>query len=116
MDCDAGATLQAALDGAVEGDTINVSGTCNERVIVSIGNITIDGGGTASIDGTGLTGPLVQVFASGVQILNLTAENSSSSCIVVGKAGSATIQGITVKNCERAGILVNGSSYALIGK
>ena len=51
VNCD-NKSLQGAVDRAHQGDTINVSGTCDERITVRTDKITIDGGGSAVIDGT----------------------------------------------------------------
>ena len=117
VDCGLGDSLQDALDDAVEGQTINVSGTCNERITVRIDNVTIDGGGTAIIDGTGISAPgsLLRVQALNVSILNLTVQKSPRGGIHVLNGGSATIQGTTSTGNDTHGIQVNRSSYALIG-
>ena len=41
--CEKGKTIQAAVDGAVDGDTITVSGTCTEIVTVTTNGITFIG-------------------------------------------------------------------------
>ena len=117
VNCDAGDTLQAALDSAVEGDTINVSGTCNERITVRIDNVTIVGDGTAIIDGTGIDAPgaLLQVRALNVSIQNLTVQNSPRSGIAVARGGSASIQGVTSTGNGNHGISVSRAAFALIG-
>src|SRR5215475_14341057 len=56
VQCDKGQTIEKALKKANPGDTIRLSGTCFERVVVAIDRITIDGQGSASLDGGG--GPL----------------------------------------------------------
>ena len=117
VDCDNGGNIQGALDEAKDGDTINVSGTCNERATIILDNLTIDGGGTAIIDGTGIDAPgsLLQVRALNVSILNLTVQNSPRSGINVGRGGSAIIQGVTSTGNGTHGISVTRAAYALIG-
>ncbi len=108
-------SLQHAVDVAKPGWTINVTGTCEEKIVVSTDNVTIDGGGTAIIDGSGLgPGPLVSVQANNVSILNLTIQGSVGSGIAVERSGSAVIQGCTVID-NAPGILVETGSYAQIG-
>ena len=110
-------SLQTAVDRANPGDTINVSSTCNERIDVRTDDVTIDGGGTAIIDGTGLVGTLslVQVQALNVRIQNITVQNSPGAGIHVRSSGSAIIEGTTIKDNAADGILVNQSAYARIG-
>ena len=117
VDCDAGESIQAALDQAKNGDTINVSGTCNERVTVLIDNVTIDGGGVTTIEGTDAegSGALIRVRALNVRILNLTVQNGSTHGIQVQRGGSAIIQGTTVQDNVRHGISVFDHAFAIIG-
>ena len=54
VDCDAGETIANAMSRAHSGSTIVISGTCEEAVVVDKDGITLDGGGTAVIDGAGM--------------------------------------------------------------
>ena len=116
VNCDT-KSLQSAVIRANPGDTINVSSTCNERIDVRTDDVTIDGGGTAIIDGTGLAGALslVQVQALNVRIQNITVQYSPGAGIHVRSSGSAIIEGTTIKDNAADGILVNQSAYARIG-
>ena len=116
VNCDT-KSLQSAVIRANPGDTINVSSTCNERIDVRTDDVTIDGGGTAIIDGTGLAGALslVQVQALNVRIRNITVQYSPGAGIHVRSSGSAIIEGSTIKYNAADGILVNQSAYARIG-
>ncbi len=110
-------SLQSAVERAGPGDTINVSGDCFERITVGTDGVTIDGGGTASIDGNSLVGAqsLVVVEARNVRIQNITVTNSPGSGIDVRSNGSAIIEGTTVTLSARHGIKVSMSAYARIG-
>jgi len=55
MDCDAGQSLAQALNMASEGETILVTGACNEVITITADRITLDGQGNAIIDGGGLS-------------------------------------------------------------
>ena len=116
--CDKGESLNERLaNKAKAGDTVIVTGTCNERVTVTTGNVTIDGGGTAIIDGTGIAAPgsLLRVRALNVSILNLTVQNSPRAGINVEFGGSAIIQGVTSRDNGLHGIAVARAAYAQIG-
>ena len=45
--CDKGQTLTEALKKAKPGDTLQVTGTCHERVTITTDRLTLDGGGNA---------------------------------------------------------------------
>src|SRR5262245_7810550 len=70
--CDKGQTIDKALKTANPGDTIRLSGTCFERVVVATDRITIDGQGSATLDGGGgspadFTGVLTIDGAKGIR-------------------------------------------------
>jgi hypothetical protein len=44
--CDEGQTLTDALKTAKPGDTLKVTGTCQERVTITTDRLTLDGGGS----------------------------------------------------------------------
>ncbi len=92
-------SLQVAVDRAHQGDTINVSGTCNERITVQTDNITIDGGGSAVIDGTFDAGgdqSLVTIEGRRVTLRNITVQDSPRNGIAIRRGGWAIIEGATV--------------------
>src|SRR5262245_47284940 len=51
--CDTGQTLTEALKKAKPGDTLQVTGTCHERVTITTDRLTLDGSGSAVLDGGG---------------------------------------------------------------
>lgn len=116
VDCDT-KSLQTAVERANPGDTINVSGICNERIDVRTDGVTIDGGDVATIDGTNLGGAesLVVVEARNVRIQNITVTHSPGAGIHVRSSGSVIIEGTTIKENTADGIRVNQSAYARIG-
>ena len=72
--CDKGQTLTEALRKAKPGDTLQVTGTCHERVTITTDRLTLDGGGSAVLDGGG-GGPTEfegVVTIDGVQGVTLT--------------------------------------------
>jgi nitrous oxidase accessory protein NosD len=53
VNCDHGEKLAKALKEAKPGETSQVSGTCQEAVTIITDRITLDGSGSAIIDGGG---------------------------------------------------------------
>jgi hypothetical protein len=89
VDCDhGGPKLSNAIELAKPGDTIVVSGTCRERVTVTKGPLTLDGGGNAILDGAGV-GPNEQAF---------------NGLLTVDGAHGVTIRGWTIRNSAGEGI------------
>ena len=76
VNCDAGETIAGALSQAQEADTVMISGVCHERVMLNRDGITLDGGGSAVIDGG----------------------NGGSVVILVKGRQNITIKGLTVQN------------------
>ncbi len=117
VNCDAGESLAAAVAASLPGATIAVTGTCQEKVTISTDRLTLDGGGTAILDGTGLVagdatqpdavlGLLNVVGARGVRISGLAVQNSPENGISVQQGAAATIQNVTVRESTDNGIQV----------
>jgi nitrous oxidase accessory protein NosD len=53
VECDKGQTLTDALKKAKPNDTLQVTGTCQERVTITTDRLTLDGGGRAVLGGGG---------------------------------------------------------------
>ena len=116
VDCDAAETIQAALDQARDGDTINVTGTCFETDLrITLDNLRLDGGGIATIDSTAvLTGNVLQVRgASNVRIQGFTILGGGTG-IRISRSGSGRIRDNIVEGAARGGITLNGSNDATI--
>lgn len=116
--CDKGESLQERLDNkAVNGDTVIVTGTCVERITVTIDNLTLDGGGTAVIDGAGMggDGTLMQIRSDNVTITGLTVRNSPGNGISVARSASVEITSSIVELSARNGILISSNAYGRIG-
>src|SRR4029450_14153630 len=56
VNCDHGEKLAKALKEVKPGETIQVSGTCQEAVTIITDRITLDGGGSATSDGRAAAG------------------------------------------------------------
>ncbi|MDX1485821.1 MAG: right-handed parallel beta-helix repeat-containing protein [Alphaproteobacteria bacterium] len=121
VDCDAGESLQAKVDAAKPGFTIHVTGTCNERITIVTDNITLDGGGTAVIDGNTPapvpgTGSLFSVRAANVVVKGFTIRDGAENGLAIGRSGSAIIENNVIQGHDRSGVLINNGAYARLGE
>lgn len=122
VDCDRGQSLaRALLWRGRPGAIIRVRGVCHERITIRTDWITIDGGGTASIDGTGVGpadpefNPLIDIDgATGVTVKGLTVENSAAEGVFVRNGASATLQNLVVRNNANAGLFADHAKVTLV--
>ena len=142
VDCDTGATIMGALANIKPGDTVMVSGACNEHVNVApeIARITIDGqkkttirhpggqqtsphavyirGKEITIKGVTVTGGLDGIHLSGpasTVIDGAMVVKNKGRGIHIDKGSIARILNTTVEESGGIGIDVTGASYAYIG-
>jgi parallel beta-helix repeat protein len=123
VDCDAGDSLARAVAGAQTGDVLTVLGTCTESVHVprTIQQLTIDGGGRATVVGPDAeaapTGPSAFTFfveGEGVTIQGLEIRGGFHAVHLSGPS-SATIVGNTITNSNGAIHLDKGSIGQIAG-
>lgn len=142
VDCDTGGTIMSALAKAQPGDTVLVSGTCNEHVNIApeLARIMLDGqkkttirhpGGTQTsphalynrgkeitIKGFTVTGGLDGIHLSGpasaVLDGNVVTGNKGRG-IHIDKGSIARMLNNTIEDSGGIGISVTGTSYAYIG-
>jgi hypothetical protein len=139
VDCDAGQTIQEAVDNSSTGDVILAKGTCNENVSIGAGrpSLTLDGQQLAIINGLDSTKPTVDVKGRGIVVRNLTISGGRNGVqitdggtlildnnliqytgdngISVNQHSSARIVSNIIKINPVSGIFVNQTSSALIG-
>jgi parallel beta-helix repeat protein len=142
VNCATGGSINTAIRGAASGDTIVVSGTCNEMVHIgsSPAYLTIDGQGSATIQSPDPQKPgVVASMSDNVTIKGFTITGASLSpgvgvAVVGGSAtidnnhisnnymgiivrdnASAAIINNTIEQNARSGILIHGNSFARIG-
>ena len=117
-------TIADAMAQAQPGDTIMITGTCNEAVVVDKDDITLDGGGSAVIDGAGIDRWAVDVTGrQKVTLKGLTVQNGHANGIAITESSGVWMQDVTVRNTRRAkydsdgqGIFVgHASSVVLTG-
>jgi Right handed beta helix region len=117
VECDKGQTLTDALKKAKPGDTLLVTGTCQERVTITIDRLTLDGGGSAVLDGGGgptefFEGVVTIDGVQGVTLMGFTIQNGPSLGIL-GVGGAAfVVQDTTIQQNGRAGIFLNNNASA----
>ena len=104
--------LQRALNRARSGDTIHVSGTCNENVTIPLGTdlLTLDGGGNATVNGPDTA--LNTISARGVRGLTIKGFRITGgrAGISIDRGSSARIDGNTIEYVARFGIIAGGWS------
>ena len=121
VDCDGGGpNLTKAIELAKPGDTIEVSGTCRERIKVTRGPLVLDGGGNAILDGAGV-GPNEQEFnglltvdgAHGVIITGWSIRNSAGEGIL-GMHGANMVIEDTVLEKNSTGLGLSNSAAEVV--
>jgi len=109
-------TLQAAINKLKPGDTLQVinGSTCNQNVFVdeSHERITLDGLGSATINGPNTERPTVYVSGRRIVIIGFTISGGGTG-INVGSGGAAIISANTIQNTV-FGITVHEASSAQI--
>ena len=116
VNCNTPKGLQDALDQARDGDTIKVVGgsTCLENIVVKLDHVTLDGNGTATIDGSGdPASPTVRVIGLDVTIKGFTILGGDRG-IRVGGGGSAVIEDNLITGAEAHGVSMQEASYAVV--
>lgn len=110
-DCGAGETIQHRLDKNVrDGDTVEVSGSCEENVVIDKDRVTLQCLAGSEIDGGGAIA--ITVEGGNVRILDCSIVGGSTG-ILVSRGGSALIERNTMSGLT-TGIAVTQSSYARI--
>jgi parallel beta-helix repeat protein len=108
-------SLQQALEGAASGDTLSVTGTCNENVLVRNDKVRVflDGGGTAVINGSDPSRPAIDVRGKAVSIQRLTITGGSDG-IVVQRGANAVINNNMIDGTGGPGVVVNQQAFAVL--
>ena len=107
------ASLQDAVNAALPGETINVTGTCSENVLISNEKqrILIDGNSTATISGPANSSPTLNVRGKGITLQNSTITGASDG-IVVNRGSNAVINNNTIHNTGGSGVIVDELAFA----
>lgn len=119
VDCSAAdQTLGQALQAADLGDTIQISGTCQEMVTITTNDLTLDGLVSAIIDGGGenqpgvfIQGVLTVDGAQRVSIRGLTVQNGPDG-ILATRGAAVTLADLVLQNNADDGIQIMLNSTA----
>jgi parallel beta-helix repeat protein len=108
-------SLQTAINTAAGGDTITVTGTCSENVVIGEGQnrLTLDGGGAAVLDGPNASNPTVIVRGREITVKGFTITGGLDG-VQIYRGGTVTVDGNTIDGTGRYGISVVQNSYARI--
>jgi parallel beta-helix repeat protein len=111
-----GQTISAALRTLPPGDTLAVSGACNENVVIpeQVANVILDGQGAATLNGPDAGSPTILVRGAGITIRNFASITGGETGILVTRGGAATIDSNIIQNAGNNGIVVNLTSSARI--
>jgi nitrous oxidase accessory protein NosD len=114
LECGPTRTISHALKILKPGDTLLVSGTCNENVVIGqeIARVTLDGQGTATLNGDP-SGFTITVTGAGVTVRGFTIRGGQQG-IAVLDGGSAVIDGNVIEDAVMNGITVFRNSTARI--
>src|SRR5215470_3675500 len=112
VNCDVpGQTITKALKTAQPGDTIRVQGTCEETVTITTDRVTLDGGGSAILQGPGggqpgdvSQGLLNIVGVRGAEIRGFTVQNSAADGINGRQGAAFTIRDVLVLQSAGDGV------------
>jgi parallel beta-helix repeat protein len=113
VDCAAGQKIGPRLFFALPGDTLRVSGVCNERVVLEEHKVglTLDGQGTAEIVSPDATQNAVIIRARGTVLRGFRITGGRHG-VSVQDGGQAVIDGNVVELNQEDGIHVGDSSSA----
>lgn len=124
IDCDAGDSLQAAVDDIADGGAITVSGTCNEKVLIDGRyGVSITGAAGATVDGTGLppttgagtfAGLVTVTSSSDITLSNLTMTNGPDGGLYVASNSGVQLTNSAVRANSFDGMDVFGGSMVNI--
>jgi hypothetical protein len=121
--CDQGGTIAQALAVAAPGDTIVVTGTCNEEVTITTDRITLDGQGSAMLQGSGdgQTGSVSQGLitiagAQGVVITGFTVQNAPVDGILGQRGVAFEVLNTTIQDGGDDGFEIGESSTARLAE
>lgn len=115
LTCGPERAIGQAIKTLKPGDTLLVSGTCNENLEIGeeIHRITLDGQGTAIINGDA-SANAITVRGSGITIRGFVITGGAPQGVAIQDGGTAVVDRNTIRNAARNGIAVFRNSSANI--
>ena len=118
VDCDrqnAGA-VQRAVDRARPGATIRVTGTCNENLVIPVtaDQLTLDGGGTATLHGPDPALNTIQARAVRQLTIKGFTITGGRAGVSIDRGASAVVEGNKIEQAGRFGVIIGSWSTANI--
>lgn len=114
FDCESNKSLNSIIAKANSGTVINIQGNCQGPVYIDKDGITLDGQGTAILEGNHdnnlLQGILIIDQARKITIRNLSVKSGKSHGILVTRNSSVDLINITVEENAQNGIFVMQNS------
>jgi hypothetical protein len=113
VNCNEGHTINGRLLFALPGDTLLVTGVCNEHVVIREHKVEVrlEGQGSAEIHAPENTRPAIAVRGRGTEIRGFRIIGGRHG-ISVQDGGYAVIDGNIIENAAENGITVSGHSWA----
>jgi nitrous oxidase accessory protein NosD len=108
-------SLQTAINQALPGNSVLVSGTCRGNVLIrnEKQRVTLDGGGIAILDGADPNSPVLNVRGKGILIQGFTITGGRNG-IEVNRGSNVVINNNVIQASGGHGILVNQLAFAVI--
>jgi hypothetical protein len=115
VNCDSGGTIRGALASLKPGDTLTVSGVCNENVSIEaeVSRITLDGRGTATVQGTNPGVNVISIRGREITVKGFTITGGNIG-IAFQRGGTGVVDGNNIRANALDGILVAPESSAVI--
>jgi len=113
VNCDDRHSISQVINKLKPGDTLVVTGICNENLEISedVLNVTLDGQGTATIDGSDASKNTITVRGRGIRIRRFTISGGDRG-VAIQDTGAAVIEDNVIKNTATIGVHVGRNSAA----
>ena len=113
LTCGPEKSIGQAIKTLKPGDTLLVSGTCDENVDIGaeVHGVTLDGQGSAAINGSSAASA-VNIRGTGVTIRGFVITGGAPQGVAVIDGASAVIDGNVIQNADRNGVTVFRNSSA----
>lgn len=112
FNCEHGSSLQPAIDFAIPGETLQLSGTCSGPVVIRGKSLTLVGKSGAAVDGSSQDAITV-IGPAHVTLKNLIIQNGQNGINASGGA-ELSILNTKVQRNKTMGILLSGASSATL--